>query len=391
MNKKLLTVAIGAALAVPMFAQAAVTVGGQAHMSADYVDTFEATGTTLNSNSKKLWNISSNVSNIFFKAEEDLGGGVSGVFFLQTYFRLDDNGGATQSTVTASNRIHDAPAYAGLSSKSFGSILLGNMDSPTKNTGRAVDLFGNAIGDSRNTAADNTRFQNAVFYNTPNFGGVVVTLAHSTNLNNTIAATSADTVTNVGSTATAIDGSNTADALGVKFEQGPVMVGAAYQRIIANNAGTNVTTGTYTAAYDDNSIMNLGVSLKFGPARIVGFYQQAKANANADGNDADTYGIGAAFKFGNETIKAQYYNVTKMQNARSDTSASVYALGFDHAFSKTFTGYVAVAVADNDSTVAGMTPGNNVGMAGGGGHGDTPNVFAGESQSGLSLGVIYNF
>ena len=76
MNKKLLAVAIGAALAAPMYAaNAAVTVGGQAHISADYVDTFAVTtGTTLNANSTKQWNISSNVSNIFFKAEEDLGG-----------------------------------------------------------------------------------------------------------------------------------------------------------------------------------------------------------------------------------------------------------------------------------------------------------------------------
>jgi predicted porin len=382
MNKKLLTVAIGAALAVPMFAQAAVTVGGQAHISADYVDTFAATGAAVNaSDTKKMWNVSSNVSNIFFKAEEDLGGGLTGVFFLQEYFRLDDNGGATQSTITASNRMHDAPAYAGLSSKSFGSILLGNMDSPTKNTGRAVDLFGNAIGDSRNTAVDNTRFQNSVFYSTPNFGGVVVTLAHSTNLDNTIAATSADTAVNVGSTATAVGGSKTGNALGVKFEQGPVMVIAAYQQVIDNN-NTSATT------YDDNTIMNVGAGFKVGPARIVGFYQQAKANGNVVDTDADTYGIGASFKFGNETIKAQFYNVTKSKLASTDVTASVYAIGYDHAFSKAFTGYVAIAAASNDTGTAG---GNNVGMAGGGGHGDTPNVFAGEDQNGLSLGVIYNF
>lgn len=385
MNKKLLAVAIGAALAAPMYAaNAAVTIGGQAHMSADYVDTFDAPGGVLNANSHKMWNISSNVSNIFFKAEEDLGGGLKGVFYMQQYFRLDDNGGATQSTVTAANRMHDAPAYAGLSSSSFGTILLGNMDSPTKLTNRAVDLFGNAIGDSRNTAADNTRLQNAVVYATPNFGGVVVTLGHSTNVDNLIAASSTDTSVNVGSTATAVNGSKTGNVLGVKFEQGPVMVAAAYQQVIDNN-NTSATT------YDDNTIMNVGASFKVGPARIVGFYQQAKANGNVIDTDADTYGIGAAFTFGNETIKAQYYNVTKSKLASTDVSATVYAIGYDHAFSKAFTGYVAVAASSNDATVTGSAGGNNVGMAGGGGHGDTPNVFNGENQSGLSLGVIYNF
>jgi len=394
MNKKLLAVAIGAALAAPMYAaNAAVTVGGQAHISADYTDTFAATGTTVNaSDTKQLWNISSNVSNIFFKAEEDLGGGLKGVFFLQEYFRLDNNSGAVNSgTLTGGNRMHDAPAYAGLSG-GFGSILLGNMDSPTKLVGRAVDLFNNQIGDSRNAAADNTRMQNSVFYATPNFGGVVVTLAHSTNLDNTIAATSADTTVNAGgppltAAPVAVTGSKTGNALAVKFEQGPVLVGAAYQYVINNDS----TTGP--AVYDDNVIWNVGAAFKIGTAaRIVAFYQDASANGNVIGTDAATYGLGGSFTFGNETIKAQYYNVTKSQLARTDVSSSVYAIGYDHAFSKTFTGYVAYAVADNDATIAGVTAsGNTVGSTGGGGHGDAPNVFAGESQSSLSLGIIFNF
>ena len=392
MNKKLLAVAIGAALAAPMYAaNAAVTVGGQAHISADYVDTFAVTtGTTLNANSTKQWNISSNVSNIFFKAEEDLGGGLKGVFFLQEYFRLDNNSGSVASSTTGSNRMHDAPAYAGLSG-GFGSILLGNMDSPTKLVGRAVDLFNNQIGDSRNAAADNTRMQNSVFYATPNFGGVVVTLAHSTNLDNTISATSADTTVNTGApplsaTATAVTGSKTGNALGVKFESGPVLVGAAYQYVINNDA----TTGP--AVYDDNVIWNVGAAFKIGTAaRIVAFYQDASANGNVIGTDAATYGLGGSFTFGNETIKAQYYNVTKSVLAKTDVSSSVYAIGYDHAFSKTFTGYVAYAAASNDATTATSAAGNTVGSDGGGGHGDTPNVFGGADQTGLSLGIIYNF
>jgi len=380
MNKKLLAVAIGAALTAPMYAaNAAVTVGGQAHISADYVDTFDvATGTTLSTDSKKLWNISSNVSNIFFKGEEDLGGGLKGVFFLQEYFRLDDNGGATQSTVSNSNRMHDAPAYAGLSSSSFGTVLLGNQEGPVKMTGRYVDLFGNAIGDSRNAGADNTRFQNSISYTTPNFAGVSVVLAHATNLDNYIAATSADTVTGVGAppAATAVSGSKSGDAIGVKYDKGPLMVAAAYHQAIDHNSTA--------ATYADNKVMDLAASFKIAGARIVGFYQSAKANGYVDGTDADTYGIGASYTFGNETVKAQYYNLTKKATGVADISSNVIAVGYDHAFSKTFTGYVAVAAASNDA-------GGNVGMAGGGGHGDTPSVAAGENQNGLSLGIVYNF
>lgn len=359
MNKKLLAVAIGAALAAPMYAaNAAVTVGGQAHISADYVDTI-ITGI----DTRKVWNISSNVSNIFFKAEEDLGGGLKGVAYLQQYFRFDNQYGQAPTTATgANNRWFDAPAYAGLSG-GFGTILLGTQDGPAKLVGRSVDLFGNMIGDSRSAGEDNTRVSNSISYTTPTFGGVSIVGMVGTNQDNALNT----------ATQTAQASSQT---LGVNYAGGPVKVSAAYMQILsdANNATT----------YADNIIMNLGVSFQAGPARIVGYYQQNNAAGNVDGTDNTTYGLGVAFKFGNETVKAQYYSLTNSSLAFADRSSSVYAIGFDHAFSKTFTGYVAVAVADNDL-------GNTVSMTGGGGHGDNVAVGSGESNSGLSLGIIYNF
>jgi predicted porin len=380
MNKKLLAVAVGAALTAPMYAaNAAVTVGGQAHLSADYVDTL--TNTTTN-DQKKVWNISSNVSNIYFKAEEDLGGGLKGIAFLQEYFRFDDNGGATQTsgasgssaTTAYGTRMHDAPAYAGLSSSQFGTVLLGNMDGPVKLTGRSVDLFGNAIGDSRNAAVDNTRFQNAIAYATPNFAGVTVVVAHSTNADNGVVTPTTQTPNGFGTSTNTKQIYGT--ALGVKYEQGPLMVAGAYM-MLDDRLSTATTTYKTTDAYD------LAASFKFAGARIVGFYQGVTGAGNVDGADADTYGIGASYTFGANTIKGQWYNFTNKAGA-TDVSSSVYALGYDYAFSKTFTGYVAIAAASNDL-------GNKIGMAGGGGHGDTPANYSGGDQNGLSLGMIYNF
>jgi predicted porin len=356
MNKKLLAVAIGAALSAPMFAQADVKIGGQAHVSADYVDTI----TSAANDQAKVWNIASNVSNIFFKAEEDLGGGLKGVFFLQEYFRLDDNGGTT--TAGSTNRMHDAPAYAGLASDSMGTVLLGNQDGPSKLAGRAVDLFGNAIGDSRNTGLDNTRFQNAISYTSPKFGPVTVVYAHSTNVDNGI-------VNPVSGGAAQTYG----DAVLVK-------VGVA--GLDANVAYHQAVNRTSTAAIDDNKVMTVSASYKIAGARIVGLYQNQKAVGFSPTTDRDVYGIGGSYTFGNETVKVQYYNVTN-KNA-TDVSSSVMALGFDHKFSKTVTGYVAIAAASNDL-------GNSIGMAAGGGHGDSPANYSGGDQNGLSLGMIYNF
>jgi predicted porin len=364
MNKKLLAVAIGAALTAPMYAaNAAVTIGGQAHISADYVDQFYG----LTTDSHKVWNVSSNVSNIFVKADEDLGGGLKAVFFLQEYFRLDNQYGAAPTTNTgASNRMFDAPAYAGLSSSTFGTVLLGTQDGPAKLVGRHVDLFGNMIGDSRYLGEDNTRLSNAITYTTPNFGGFSAVVGHSTNTDNGVNTTTG--------------GQLSGNTLGLKFAQGPVAVEAAYL-VKVNQADTGLT-------YADNKIINLGASFKIAGARIVAYYQNAKANGNVDGTDTDTYGVGASYSFGNETVKAQYYNLTKKATAAADISSNIIAIGYDHHFSKTFTGYAAVASASNDA-------GGTVSVAGGIGHGDTVTLPAGnptgEGNSALSLGIIYNF
>jgi predicted porin len=387
MNKKLLAVAIGAALAAPMYAQAAVTVGGQAHVSADYVDTLDAPASIHNT---KVWNVSSNVTNIFIKADEDLGSGMKAIFFLQEYFRLDDNAGATQtgSTGTAATanpsvgygtRMHDAPAYVGLSSNA-GTILLGNQDTLTKLANRSVDLFNNAIGDTRNLGMDNTRFQNSVSYTSPTMGGVTLAWQHSTNVDNGVVtplATSANGFTGT----TTNTAQNYGDVFAVKFAQGPVVVNGAYMRL-DNRLSTS-------AAYYTNQVTDLSASVKAGPARIVAAYQKNNNASNAVGVQTGIWSLGAALTFGNETVKGQFSSLNADTAASVGRNSTLWSIGYDHAFSKTFTGYAAFAVADNDS-------GATKGMAGGGGHGDSPAVSTstaegGPQQNGVSLGVIYSF
>jgi len=389
MNKKLLAVAIGAALAAPMFAQAAVTVGGQAHVSADYVDTLDVQTGVHN---RKEWNLSSNVSNIFIKADEDLGGGMKAIFFLQEYFRLDDNGGAAQTagastvatntpSVNYGNRMHDAPAYVGLSSKA-GTILLGNQDTLTKLANRSVDLFNNAIGDTRNLGMDNTRFQNSVSYTSPTMGGVSLAWQHSTNVDNGIV-TPLTTTPNgfIPATPQTNGAQNYGDVFAVKLEQGPVVVNGAYMRI---DNRLSASTAYYT-----NQVTDLSASVKAGPARIVAAYQKNNNSGNAVGVQTAIWSLGTALTFGSETVKAQFSSLNAMSATSVGLNSTVWSIGYDHAFSKTFTGYAAFAVADNNS-------GARVGMTGGGGHGDTAVVSSnvtqgGPQQNGASLGVIYSF
>jgi predicted porin len=395
MNKKLLTIAIGAALAAPMLAQAEVKISGQMHMSADLMDvmsTYSANETS------KEWNVSSNSS--FFKIEvnEDLGGGMKAIGVFQEYLRMDNTAGGntTASANTGgwtgnyywyastknTSRLYDGEAYLGLSS-GFGTVLLGSMDTPAKKTGRLGDFFGNQIGDSRNLDVNNTRAQNSVSYTSPTFAGVTIVLHHSTNLDNSLGGVDPYFSSQSGGTAPFSASDKKLNSLGVTYKGGPVTVGLAREIVIP--------IGYLGQGPDDETWTNLAASFDVGPATIKAFYQMHEnvASAFPSNMDKSTMGVGAALKFGNSKVKAQYYQVSDEDTLAPDTNsgdAKMIAVGYDYSFSKTFTGYVAYAQTENDTN-------KRYSMATGG-HGDAPFRGAnlnGETMNGLSLGAILNF
>lgn len=352
MNKKLLAVAIGAALSAPMLAQADVKVGGTFNVSMDYLDTSD--GVTPTPSYYKQWNVSSNSSFIKIDVSEDLSGGMKAYASLQEFFRLDNTGATItdsgKDTATV-NRMTDGIAYVGLQT-SFGSLQAGAQDSMAKTNGGAYDLFRNSLGDSRNLGVNNNRVQNVVAYVSPTFAGVTAVAGKSTNVDNTVAG----------------PGSVEATTVLVKYAGGPVTVGVAMDSL--NNA-------------IDTQTINLGASFAIASAKINAFYQKVENLAIAN-DEQTTMGIGASFTTGNHTMKAQYYTVTDATAAGVETDAKMIALGYDYAFSKTFKGYVVIAQTEDG------TGGSDYGMAAGG-HGDQPAVIGGETMNGVGIGAIINF
>jgi len=350
MNKKLLAVAIGAAFAAPMLAQAEITVGGTVHMDAGYIDTGVG-----GAEQTKMWNISSNASNFVINANEDLGGGMKAVVKILEYVRFDNLDGTTAKT----NRLTDGDAYAGISA-GFGTILLGSMESPNKMLGRSVDLFGNAIGDSRNLDMNNVRLSNMVNYTSPKMAGVSVEVAHST-----------------GQAATGVSALNSAKVndIAVKYSGGPVSVGLGRQVWADQGAGGTDDDETYTTL--------VGSFGPFGPAKVNVAYQKRENIGNVATTESAVMGLGASVKVGGSgLVKLQFYKLTA-DSVGSSLESKVVAVGYDHSLSKATTAYVAIAKADNDV-------GANKGMAGGG-HGDNVANLDGGSQNGLSLGLIVKF
>ncbi len=362
MNKKLLTLAVGAALAAGMsVAQAEVAVYGKAHVSIDLQDNDTGTEETF---------VSDNSSRFGVRASEDLGGGLKGLAQWEIGARTDTNTGLS------TNR----NSFIGLGSDAMGTIRVGKYDTPYKDIGRKADLFNERVGDSRNViglgsddGSFDARVSNMVRYDTPSFGGLQVAVLYSVDEGNTSTATAA---------ATAL--STQTRSASASYQGGPLFAALGYEE-------HNTVDGA-----DNETGIRLGVGFKTGALTINALYETLSDIGNdvvagiaVPGVDIDNYGVGAAFKFGNATAKAQYYlSETDVAAGAASEDSSLMAVGLDYAFSKTVTGYVAYAQADNDATTRTNVASSN------GGHGDilaVPGTAVGAGPSAFSVGMEMNF
>lgn len=387
MMKKILAVAIVSAFAAPAFAATAnVDVYGVFGMSID----------SLSNGSSRGTNVSSNASRIGFKGAEELGGGLNAIWQVETEIGAD---GAGAGAFTAMR-----DTFVGVRSKDAGTVRLGFMDTPTKQLSRRLDLFNNQIGDTRNLLRSNAisgansvvagstcidtagvtslsgaastaatcgggsnafeeRFRNGIRYDTPSLGGFTASLQYSTQTN------------------TGVDTNNDRDAysLGANYTNGPLLVGATYQR-------TNLVPGTAASGQSEGKETNwrVGVGYKIADLRLTALYSDTTDGNGVSGNDRKIWGLGAGFKLGNGEIKGQYYKADD-SDAVSHTGATMYAIGYDYNLSKRTQVYAAYAKTKNDS-------GAQFSASGGGGHGDNVGVArAGSNPSGISLGVVHSF
>jgi len=339
MNKKLLALAVAGAMAAPLAAQAEVTIYGVAHVSVDALDN-DASG----EDERDGLFVSSNSSRIGFKGSEDLGGGLKAIWQIESSVDLAHSGGV----------LAGRNSFVGLAG-GFGAVIAGRHDTPFKIIGRKVDLFADQIGDAQNLTSVggigwDLRPNNVVAYISPTFNGLQAIVAY-----------------------VAEDGGEDTDAysLNLTYSNGPLFLGAAYEQ---HNEGLTTLVG----GDDEETGFRLAASYEFGAFKVTGLYQNLSDVGGVSGDDADAWGLGAAYSFGNNVVKAQYYSVDS--DATGD--ADMWAIGLDHNFSKSTTAYIAYAQTDNDDDGAYTMEGP--------GHGSHFDVV-GDKPSGFSIGLIHKF
>lgn len=362
MQKKLLTLAVAGTLAAPGLALAQVEVYGFVNMSFGKFKYSEDAAGTAGSISK--WDVASHASNYGIRGRENLGGGQT------AWFQIEQNAPMERSNnvaITPASRNSAVGIQGG-----WGNLFMGQWTTPwadldalwgvgtvggwgpitsiigrRETTGTAPNpncqnghlsgapaIGGTAICDAVEAGGGVghpfwKRISNAIFYQSPVFGGVQGKIAYQTNEGKTTSGVNAGADPSMWSASVQWSGMG-----------GRARVGAAVDRhkdfttIGQTDSGVRVTGG-----------WNFGV-VDIGLAWETMTYKTAAGDV-----DAMQWGVGVAVPVGSGAIRASYAVADDLDTPAGDVDAGAktYNIGYEHRFSKRTTVGVGYAIIKNDS------------------------------------------
>ncbi|MBA1264680.1 porin [Stutzerimonas stutzeri] len=352
MKKKLIAIAVGAAMAVPAVAMADVSFYGRAHVSVDYLDDGADYSET---------NLSSNSSRLGFKGDHQINPNLKAFFQIEQQINFT-SGSTDSSSVDFATR----DTFVGLGGN-FGAVQVGRFDSPFKVARGPANLFGDQLGDMRNLTRVgdgrfDERYDNTIQYTTPDMGGFNAKLAYSMHEG----------------TWAEEDHDSDSVSLSLNYAGGPLEASLAYEKVDEDAARGERDGIRAAAAYKITDAF-----------KLVGFYQtldydgtDTTTSLKRDQLTSDTYGLGGEFKIASNTaLKAMW--MTRDSDA-DNYDADMWVVGVEHKLDKAVRVYANYAVADNDSQ-ANVVPWKEARSAN-----SSANAL-GEEASGFSVGLRYDF
>ncbi|MBO9536471.1 porin [Herbaspirillum sp.] len=279
MKKSLLALAVLGAFAGAAQAQSSVTIYGIVDTGIVYSSKVATGGTVGNVATGSRFQLSSgNVqgSRIGFKGVEDLGGGLSAVFNLETGFDNDTGAlnGQDKSPAGTTN-LFRRKSVVGLQG-GFGAVLLGRQTDFLDDLGGALTSVGDFGGWTGNVGnnlnrLEGTRTNNSIRYNTNNLGGFTGSLIYG-----------------FGETAGQTSAGQSFGA-GLKYENGPLALGAAYYQAkvgktasdtsLLNNTNLNIVADNVAGIHaGDIGVKTFALNAKytFGNAAVYGGWSRTK-------------------------------------------------------------------------------------------------------------------
>lgn len=341
MNRKLLALAVGAALSMPLLAQAAPMVYGQLNLSVDYVDDSMLSGHS--------YQVNSNASRIGVKGEESLGSGLSAVYMIEWGVSGDGNA----ADLKQRNR------FLGLKSNDLGTVRLGRYDTPLKMAEGNVDVFNDQryadMGDvnGARVVTGQNRMNAAIGYTSPKIADAL-TFDIAVQPRQDIAGRNQSAGTSM-SASYDDNGMHLALAGDLNVQDGTVIDGVFVngaspdlRRDAVRLVGT-ATTGDlmFGALLQKSKASNKSTYAGFD---VLGDGTTAVIPTGGGKADQDAVLLSAAFKVDKQnTVKGELgYNKTKFDSSIGSFTTKFVGLGFDHNFTVSTKVYALAAYRDLD-------------------------------------------
>lgn len=321
MNRKILALAIGSALALPLTAQAAPTVYGLLDLSVDGVRTSNP-GNTIAlgvGTPQESWQVNSNASRLGIMGEEALGDGLTAIYKIE-YGVTGDVAGAAGTDLVGRDR------FVGLKG-SFGTVRLGAFNSPLKMMQGQVDQFLDMryADMSLGMAAlqGYNRMSNAVGYTSPKMGDVTVNVliqpGETDQYNNLVEAYS-----------TSVDYNANGTYLGLGYD-------------------SETSNGPYAAGTARDNL-RLAVSQTMDSLKIGALLQISELSNAAVDRKQTALVASAAYTQDKHVFKAQLASVKSEGNTGTpDDKRLVLNLGVDHSFTKATKAYGQLGFGKTDN------------------------------------------
>lgn len=319
MKKTLIALAVLAASGAS-FAQ--VTISG--NVTSGYrASTSVSTAATGVSTSSDKSGLGVDTAELFFKASEDLGGGLKAdaVLSFDTVTRAGVAGGDTSLT---------------LSNASWGALALKSVKGADYLSGGIANVGG--VGFDGKIFSDKT-YSDSISYTSPSFSGFTVSLGHAENSNNdaataTVPSTQGLGVGAAGAPAKASD--QRQSSIGAAYSGGPLTANFGYA--VYDQKGVEVATATAAATpTNTDTKTTLSVAYDFGMFKLGAGAESRKLTK---GTRLDTL-IGAALPLGALTLNATFASrqlndtgTVQTNTLSADGTKTGYGLGASYALSK---------------------------------------------------------
>ncbi|MBV2121016.1 MAG: porin [Candidatus Thiodiazotropha sp. (ex Ctena orbiculata)] len=339
--KKVLSLAIAAALVAPAAAMADATIYGKVRQSIDIVDFSDAGG-------DDEIQINNRTSRLGVKGSEDLGNGLTGVYKIEYGVNISTNNGGNE--FSGSGALGARNAFVGLAG-GFGTVVLGRHDTPLKISTGSLDYFGDTAVDNNLGYTEDLldlRADGTLAYISPAMGGLTAAIALVPGENTTsVEGEEADGLTDAYSLALMYSNFGVFASVALEVatpettvhpvvggdgdDHENVRVGLGYKHDMFK---VGMIYDTIENGVDDSQSLMVNGSVKAGPGNFKAKYFKVDSDDSTSNlfrtGSHDGFGFGYDYNLSKRTQVAAYYVTSEMDD--SGDESSVVSFQVNHNF-----------------------------------------------------------